>query len=143
MLNNNQKEKIRKIMLYEYALKERDGLAIDHTGKNFLIPTFPEIREIIFKQILELGFSKIEIVAPNKANCIIRVFQKLHYKYDSLIYNLYGAHCFTLKSGKWISTSISGNFEIDYSDFYSRHWLFQDEYIDFDLDFFDCYVKIS
>ena len=143
MLSRSQRESLRRICLFEYACREKKGQPIALNGSNFVVPSLNEVKESVFQEILKLGFSSIERVEPNKANCIIRVFQKLHYHYmDNLIYNIYGATCFTQRaSGQWV-TSPAG-FEIDYSKHIMRHWLCQDEYIDFDLDFFDCYVKVS
>ena len=146
MLSKSQKESIRRIGIFEYACRERKGHPITHEGKDFIIPAISEIKETAFQEILKLGFSNIEKVEPNKANCIVRIFKKLHYHYDNdLTYNIYGYTCFTLKAGSWVTHSLGAfqDFKIDYSKHILRHWLCQDEYIDFDLDFFDCYVKIS
>lgn len=143
MLNQEQRDAIRKITIHDYSYKEKNGKPIDEDGKEFIIPHLSELKKSIFEQILKLGFSKIERVHPLKANCVIRLYQKLHYVYeDDYIYNLYGAICFTKKSGIWIHSS-SSDFELNHSIYLLRHWIFQDEYIDFDCDFFDCYVKIS
>lgn len=147
MLSKSQRESIRRIGLFEYACKEKKGQPIALDGSRFIVPSLNEVKESIFEKILQLGFSSIERVEPNKANCIVRVFQKLHYHYDyDLTYNIYGATCYTLNNaGQWV-TRPSGeirDFKIDYSKHIIRHWLCQDEYVEFDLDFFDCYVKIS
>jgi len=147
MLSKKQKESIRRIGLFEYSCREKKGQPITLDGNNFIVPSLNEVKESVFQEILKLGFSKIERVEPNKANCIVRVFQKLHYHYDTdLTYNVYGASCYTLShTGQWV-TRPSGeirDFKINYSKYIIRHWLCQDEYVDFDLDFFDCYVKIS
>lgn len=143
MLSPNQRKSIRRIYLFEYACRERNGQPITLEGSSFVLPSLNEVKESVFQEILKLGFSNIERVEPNKANCIVRVFQKLHYHYrDNLIYNVYGASCYTLNNaGQWV-TSLA-DFKIDYSKYILKHWLCQDEYIDFDLDFFDCYVKVS
>lgn len=146
MLSIGQKKEIRRICFFEYACREKDGKPITDHDKEFVIPSLNEIKESIFKEILKLGFSSIERVGPNNANCIIRVFQKSHYHYDDVLtYNIYGAACFTQKSGQWVTSSFGGSqdFKINFSQYIVRHWLHQDEYIDFDLDFFDCYVKVS
>lgn len=147
MLTDVQKESIRNVDIYDYSLKEKKGKAINYDGKKFNIPSFVELKQIIISEILKLGFSKVEIVKPSKANCIIRVYQKLHYNYDfpgeTSTYNLYGAHCYTLKSGKWTTSAFQDDSIINFSEFIIRHWICQDEYIDFDCDFFDCYVQIS
>ena len=143
MLSRDQRQSIRRIYLFEYACREKNGKPISLNGNNFVVPSLTEVKESVFQEILNLGFTSIELVEPSKANCIIRVFQKLHYHYDvDLTYNVYGATCYTLNNvGQWV-TSIA-DFKIDYSKYILRHWLCQDEYIDFDLDFFDCYVKVS
>lgn len=147
MLTDLQKEQIRNVKLYDYSYKEKKGKAITDNGKQFIIPSFVELKQIIFSEIMKLGFSKIEIVKPSKANCIIRVYQKLHYNYDFPVetntYNLYGAHCYTLKSGKWTTSAYQDDAIINFSEFTIRHWICQDDYIDFNCDFFDCYVQIS
>lgn len=143
MLSKKQKESIRRISLFEYACKEKKGQPIALDGSNFIVPSLNEVKESVFVEIFKLGFSNIERVEPNKANCIVRVFQKLNYHYDyGLTYNIYGATCYTLNNaGRWVTSS--DEIEIDYSKHIITHWLCQDEYIDFDLDFFDCYVKVS
>ena len=150
MLTLNQKKLIRSIHLFKYATKEkRDGKPINWDGTRFVVPSLKEIELLIYEEILKLGFSKVERTSPKYANCIIRVFHKLHYPCDhssdwKCIYNIYGAACFTLVSGKWTSTGFDEKItEIDYSKWVIRHWICQDEYIDFDFDFFDCYVEIS
>ena len=150
MLTLNQKKLIRSIHIFKYATKEkRDGKAINWDGTRFIVPSLPEIEHLIYQEILNLGFSKVERTSPKYANCIIRVFHKLHYNYEDSggykeIYNIYGATCFTLISGKWCSTGFGEKVtEIDYSKYVLRHWICQDEYIDFSFDFFDCYVEIS
>lgn len=98
MLSKSQRESIRCIGLFQYACREKKGQPIALDSSNFIVPSFNEVKESVFQEILKLGFSNIERVGPNKANCIIRVFQKLHYHYDTdLIYNIYGFNCFTLK----------------------------------------------
>ena len=144
--SKSQIEQLRCIGLFEYACREQKGKPITYDGKEFVIPALNDVKESVFREILKLGFSSVERVEPNKANCIVRVFQKLHYHYDyDLTYNVYGAVCFTLKAGKWVTRPFGEirDFEIDYSKHIIKHWLCQDEYVEFDLDFFDCYVKVS
>lgn len=143
MLNSSQKEKIRSIKIYKLSCSEVNGKPIDEYGEEFVIPSFPEIEQSIIQKIRQLGFSKIERVSPSKANCIIRVYQKLHYEYYDDYYNLYGASCYTLKNEKWTEKVTNGEFEIDYSKHKVGHIVCQDERIIFDCNFFDCYVKIS
>lgn len=143
MLSKSQRESIRCINLFKYGCREKKGKPITLDGKEFIIPSLSEVIESVSQEILKLGFSNIERIKPNKANCIIRVFQKLHYHYDNdLTYNVYGYTCYTLNNaGEWVTSK--AHFKIDYSNHIIRHWLCQDEYIDFNLDFFDIYVKVS
>ena len=136
-------EKIRGVKIYEYASREIRGKAIDYKGKEFIIPQLSELKAEIFKKIYDLGFENIEIVSPNKANCLIRIFQKLHYEHDFSINNVYGVNCYVLKNGKWILESDGNEFPLDYSKEKIKHWICQDDYIVFDMDFLDLYVKIS
>lgn len=144
MLNNSQKEGIRELRIYNYSCKEKEGIPLDNKGNIFKVLTFTEILEELSKQILKLGFSKIERVEPKKANCLIRVYQKLHYKYDYYwIYNVYGGFCYTLKAGKWVTTNGFDNYEINYSKCITGHWIYPDEFVEFNCDFCDYYVKVS
>ena len=149
MLTRKQKEQIRAVSLFKFATKERQGKAFNWDWTRFIVPTLIEVEDLMCQEILKLGFSKVERVSPKRANCIIRVFHKLHYEYVHSrdwkeIYNIYGAACFTLNSGTWVSTGFGEKVtEIDYSKCVIRHWISQDKYIDFDFDFFDCYVEIS
>lgn len=136
-------EKISGVKIFEYASQERKGKAIDYKGKEFIIPQLSDLKAEIFKKIYDWGFEKIEIVSPNKANCLIRIFQKLHYKYDCSIYNVYGVSCYVLKNGKWMLESDGDEFQLDYSKEKIKHWICQDDYIVFDMDFLDLYVRIS
>lgn len=143
MLSNEQKERIRRIKIYKSSCSEVKGKPIDQCGREFVIPSFPEIEQIVIEEIIKLGFSKVERVSPYEANCIIRVYKKLHYEYDDDFYNIYGASCYTLKNGRWTETVFNGEFEIDYSKHKVGQWVCQDESIVFDCEFFDCYVKVS
>ena len=131
---------LEELQLFRCSSKEKEGKPVTYSGKEFVIPSFPEIKEEICKEVLKLGFSKFEIVKPSKANCIIRVFQKLHYQYEyNQIYNLYGAFCYVRSADGFKRQHCI----IDYSECVIKLWLFQDEYIDINCDFFDCYVKIK
>ena len=140
MLTGERKRILEDTTIFRCSSKDKNGKPVTFYGTEFIIPSFPEIKEEICKKILKLGFSNVEIVKPSKANCIIRVFQKLHYKYeDNQIYSLYGAFCYVRSAnGFEHQQSI-----LDYSECVIRYWMFQDEYIDFNCDFFDCYVKIK
>lgn len=160
MLSKEQKEKLRNINMYEISYIEKKGIAIiDRTiekkskrGKKtistieeeFIIPSPYQIIESIFKQILGCGFSKVERVSPDNANCIIRVFQKLHHEYEfGIVFNLYGADCFVKSSNGWISESDGSTFQLNYTEHLINQWIYQDEKITFKTDFMDVYVKVS
>ena len=155
MLSKEQKEKLRTIHIYEIACEEKNGIAIIRKRipkvnecyifeEKFIIPSPYQIAESVYKKILACGFSKVERVSPNNANCIIRVFQKLHHEYDiNHIFNIYGARCFVNNDRDWISECSLGTFHLDYSKCLISQWLYQDEKITFDAEFVDFYVKVS
>lgn len=141
MLNRRERENIRNISIFNHTCWERQGIPITYDGRAFTVPTHDQVRKIIFSQILNLGFTKVQRVEPSKADAIIRVYQKLHHYYDNTFcYNLYGACCYTQKNGKWVTYN---DIPIDYSNCLIRHYVYQDSYIDFDCEFFDIYVEIS
>lgn len=161
MLSKEQKEKLRNIHIYELACEEKNGVAIIRKSvpkvkrgketfstieEEFVIPSPYQITESIFKQILGCGFSKVEKVSPDNANCIIRVFQKLHHEHEfGVVFNLYGADCFVKSGNAWISECESrGNtFRLNYTEHLIDQWLYQDEKVTFKTDFMDVYVKVS
>ena len=163
MLSKEQKEKLRNIHMYEISFREKNGIAIiDKTVKkvskrdketistveeNFIVPTPYQILDSIFLQIVRCGFSKIERVSPDNANCIIRVFQKLHYKHRcGKVFNVYGADCFVKSDNDWISecSENHGNtFRLNHTEHLIDQWLHQDEKVTFETDFMDVYVIVS
>lgn len=159
MLSNEQKEILRDIHIYELTHEEKKGVPIitknvpktkngitkySTVVENFVIPNTYEIFETMSKKILDSGFSEVERVSPNDANCIIRIFQKLHYEYFyNYIFNLYGADCFVKDKKNWISHCSAGTFTLYYSKHIIRQWICQDESVYIDTDFVDFYVKVS
>ena len=159
MLSKEQKERLRSIQIYDLACEEKNGVAIIRKSvpkvkrgketfstveEEFIVPSPYQIAESVFKQILSCGFSKVEKVSPSNANCIIRVFQTLHYEYEfGQIFNMYGADCFVKSGIGWISECASGTFHLDYTKCLIGQWLYQDEKITFDAEFVDFYVKVS
>lgn len=160
MLSREQKENLRNIHIYDLSTEEKNGIAIiretiptakgakkkfNTIEKEFIIPTPYQLVENMSTKILASGFSKVERVAPSNANCIIRVFQKLHYKHEfDQIFNIYGASCFTKDTMGWISNSDCGEcYTLNPSRCLIGQWLYQDEKITFDADFIDFYVKVS
>lgn len=144
MLTAKQKETLRNIQIFEYSSREEDGKPITHNGQEFQMLTCEEIRRKIFNKFASAGFSKIKFVNPLFANCVVRVFVLKHCKIDDdLVYNIYGAQCFTRKNCRWISFTKGGGFELNPSNCVVRHWLFQDEYIDFEMEFFDTYARVK
>lgn len=160
MLSKEQKEKLRKIHMYEVSNEEKKGKAIVRKlvpkGKKdkekscwketiFKIPSTYEIFEDVIVRILANGFSKVERVAPANANCIVRVYQKLHYNYDSsMIFNLYGADIFVRHGSRWTSEceGTGREFYLDYTKCLVGQWLYQDEEVIFDTDFVDFYLRV-
>lgn len=141
MLNRKEREIVRNIVISQHSCWEREGVAITFDGRPFIVPTLDQVKEDIIEEILYRGFNKVERIKPTEADAIIRVYQKLHYKHhNGLVYNLYGGHCFTPKNGKWVTLE---DIPLDYSSCKIRHWICQDDYIDFECDFFDVYVVID
>ena len=159
MLSNKQKEKLRRIHIYALASEEKDGVAIirKQVSKGepskeeksiieevFVVPSTYEIAENVFKQILACGFSKVERVSPKDANCIVRVFQKLHHEYDSrTIFNMYGADVFVKNITKWTSEYCGECYTLDYAECSILQSLEQDEDVKFNAEFVDFYLKIG
>ena len=157
MLSKEQKEKLRKISIYASSSKEKNGVAIitktvskvkwgkkrfSHIEEVFVVPSCYDIAESVFKQILDSGFSKVERASPSDANCIVRVFQKLHYQYDpNMIFNMYGADVFCKEGEMWVASC--NCFTLDYEKCSMGERLNQSEVVFFDSDFVDFYVKVS
>ncbi len=141
---DKQLKDICKINMCEYRFF-RDDKKSEKERKNFVFPPFDELLHKARQAIKELGFDEINHVKPSSANCIIRVFMKKDYIYEcSEKHNIYGFACFIKNKGKWVSYSESGStYEIDFSKFIFRFWFFQDEYVDYDCDFMDCYLKVE
>ena len=159
MLSKEQKEKLRKIHIHEVSYEEKKGVPIVHklvqkAKRNkeeywkevvFKIPSTYEIFEDVIVRILANGFSKVERVAPANANCIVRVYQKLHYDYDSsMIFNLYGADVFVRHGSRWTSEceGAGREFYLDYTKCLVGQWIYQDEEVIFDTDFIDFYLRV-
>ncbi|MBO5141634.1 MAG: hypothetical protein J6C46_01315 [Clostridia bacterium] len=143
MLTAEQRLQIRNTQIYRYTTVEEDGVPVTNQGISFSMPDFDKIRDRMIEKLAKKGFSKFERVKPSKANCILRVFKITHEEYDGLMFNAYGAYCYTKECGKWFTLGNNGKIGISYSSFEIRHWIFQDEYVDLNFDFFDCYVKVS
>ena len=96
------------------------------------------------EKILSEGFHEVNRVSPDDANCIIRVFNKCHYPYsENSIHNLCGFLCFTKSSNSiWVSTPSTSPIELNFSKYIQRQYIFQDQYIDYNCDFFDSYVYV-
>lgn len=152
-LNEKQKDLLRQIKIYDYAFREnKRGQPLDSSGKKFMIPSWTDLFSDTCKSICQAGFSKVEQVVPDKANCIIRIFEKRHFNYENtccpIIFNLYGVLCFTKnEDGKWMTkNTLSGEggheFEINFSECFVITSLWH-ENIKIDVDFFDIYVVVS
>lgn len=147
-LTDQHKHIIRQIKMYAYSDTERDGKAYYKNNgeeKEFIIPQFGEILRIMFEGIREHGFTEITRCSPSEANCIIRVFQKLHHKYEwGLCFNIYGADCYTEINGIWKTSDGISDYILEYDRCRFQMHLLPDEVLRVnDADFVDCYVKIS
>lgn len=142
MFTKEQKENIRTINLFEEFYGNKKGVSF-HNKKKVHIPDVWELKEQVIKSIIEKGFSKVERVEPKNANCIIRIFnnRKVEFGRDVMT-NIYGFNCFVKEGGKWISESCN-KFEINFEKYEVGYWLCPDEYVTYDCDFVDFYVKIS
>ena len=136
MLSFNQKIAIQRIHIFESVVNKSNS----DSPTELVVPSFFKIKELILEKLKRHNISKIECVKPYKANCIIRVYQSINYKHESSIISLYGAKCYVKVNGVWTTNPSS---QIDFSHFTLRQYFFQDEYIDHDCEFIDCYVKIS
>lgn len=151
MLTNQQKEQIRKIKSYNIYFYEKKGVPINSSRHKIYAPNFLELRQKAFEELLKKGFSHITFVSPSEANCIVRVFKKEHYSLGlctGQIHNIWGFNCFVQEEdGTW--TSISGEdpfltkFEINFSEHKIIQWLYQDEAVTYNCNFFDSYIIIK
>lgn len=139
MLTATQKEAIQRINILETFTKTVNGRILTPGKKDIIVPTFFEIKKSILNKLQPVGLTTIECVKPYRANCIIRVYQNLDYQYESLILSVYGVKCYVKVNNIWTTAD---NSKIDFSSFTLRQYFFQDEYIDHNCEFFDCYVKI-
>ncbi|MCI8273103.1 MAG: hypothetical protein HFJ55_03355 [Clostridia bacterium] len=146
-LTRAQKHAIRKIRIYKSSYKERNGKPYYNENgeeKEFVIPQFGEILKEMFEKIKGAGFSEVERCSPQKANCIIRIFQDLHHKYSyDMCYNIYGANCYTNIDGRWQTGEGLDSYNIRYGSHKFRVVFYQDEYMSVDADFADFYVKVK
>ena len=146
ILSKAESAKIREVHFYRISFYEKNAIPIDNQGNIVNFPTLEELAKMAIEKILEAGFHEVKRVAPNDANCIIRVFNKLHYAYQENmdeIHNLCGFNCFSKKLCAWVSIADNGDeFNLDFSKCVQRQWIYQDEYIDYDCNFFDCYVYV-
>ena len=144
MLNNKLKEKIRKVNDFKYSLHEENSVPVTIDQKEFVIPSFIELRKSVIEQLLEIGFDSVEPIAPKYANCIIRVFKCLHLRYETSFCNAYGYCCYTRLDGEWLSASSSKDLvPINYSKHVQKLPLLSDECILFDTEFFDFYCFLD
>lgn len=140
MLTKNQREKIRSIADGKSFIEKKNDFNATSVRRND-VPDVFELREQAIEKIKELGFTEIIQVAPKNANCIIRVFSRFNLEHEiNEMYSIYGYNCYTKSKGIWITGK---DFEISFSKCKRICWIFQDEYVDFDCDFVDFYVKVS
>jgi len=141
MVTKEQKKKIRRINQFEAFYKEVEGIPFQ-SNQAVHIPDVWAIKQVAINRILKLGFDNVSTVEPKYANCIIRIFTKRHFKYEmGEIHNVYGFNCFVKENGIWLSES-NNLFKINFLKHVITCWLSQDESVDYDCDFVDCYVRI-
>lgn len=154
MLTEKQKEDIRLTYLNEMYFYEKKGVPIDENRKKVSIPDFLELRNQALEALQLKGFYNITFASPNKANCIIRVYKKVHFPFilcTGQLHNLWGFNCFVKESinGDDIWTSLSEEigghtkFSIDFSRHVLQKWFMQDELVCYTCDFFDTYIVIQ
>ena len=151
MMNLTEKQKtvIRQLRLLNYSDREKDGKAysvINGKTEEFIIPQFGEIQKEVINAIKKSStdITKVVNCSPEVANCIIRIFQDLHHKYEwGLCYNIYGARCYTKHYDTWFTSDGFYPERINYNRHLFRIQLGPDESLRVDADFVDRYVKIS
>ena len=128
---------------------ERDGKNYRYVNgrrEEFIVPQFSEILQAVYNKIHRAGFVKIEHCNPQNANCIIRVYQNLHCRFNFGTYYMYGADCFTNENGVWLTESYSKRpIALKYDHYEVFKFVIAEEKIKvkFKTEFMDCYVRIS
>lgn len=124
MLTNKQKETIRNLNIYQSAERVRNGMMIDGYGREMIFPSSDEIENMAFQKLIHAGFHFTR-VAPNKANCIIRISVVRHFSYDSeFTINYYEVNFYTRKKSTWIMIDgFKEEHEITYSTHTTRFYL--------------------
>ncbi len=146
MLTREQKQQLNELSYSQIFFSEHNGIPLDNVHREPVsIPDFTELQEYAFQTIRGLGFTSINLVMPWRANLIVRLFYKRHYPYDCLeMHNLYGYLCYTRSGLSWVTDSNRGNLVLfDPSKCVHRCWFYQDEYVDYDCNFIDFYLKIK
>lgn len=144
-LSRKQKEKIRNVSRYAYFHSESEKKDV---GKNLRvekesIPTPYQLRAELLDKLTQMDY-EYEFVSPTEANCIIRVYQNLHFADEGgSFYSIYGGNCFTKKGSKWWGTSDGVDFELSFEKDIHNVWLFQDECVEVASEFFDSYLSIK
>ena len=147
ILSKRDIKEIRNTHFYKIAYYEKKSIPIDGSGNKIFFPNLEKLQEMALKSLSEKGF-QIKRVAPNKANCIIRVFNKRHFPYDDYkneLHNVCGfdCFCFSKKLGEWTTFLNDDEVILDFSKWKIRQWLYQDEYVDYDCTFFDMYLLVT
>ena len=142
MVTKEQRDDIRSIKFYSEFVGTKEGISFDNK-KKVHIPGMLELKDMAFKRIIETGYSKIERVKPSLANCIVRVF---YWRQNGISKNVmscvYGYNCYVKENQKWL-TGLDGNLEINFSEHKIGRWVCPDDYIVYNCDFADFYVKIT
>ena len=151
-----QKDRIRRVHIFQISNREKCGTPVItkyiSSGENGSqqIPIDEEMRildpyelvKVVEKELRKCYVAEIEPASPIRANIIVRVYQKRHYKYDwGEIYNLYGADCYARKWFRWYTECDGKLYPLKRKENPIKFWLFSDEYIIFDTDFIDIYFR--
>ena len=151
-----QKDRIRRVHIFQISNREKLGTPVItkyiSSGKDGSqqIPIDEEMRildpyelvKVVEEELRKCYVAEIEPASPLRANIIVRVYQKRHYKYDwGEFYNLYGADCYVRSWFRWVTESNGNLYPLNRKENRIKYWLYPDEYIIFDTDFIDIYFK--
>lgn len=126
------------IQIWETTNEGKNG-AVEEIGDEIILPSFEELFEKTTQKLLEKGY-QIERIAPNKANCVIRVFKHECFETGVVLTYIYGVRTY-LKTFKGMISS--HNSFIDYKNHEIKLVFCQDEYTIVKPNFVDYYVKLT
>ena len=130
MLSTHEKNQFRvTIRGFNFSKKEKD--------EPVQIKSIESLKQEAFSKIREQGFSLIQQVPEDTADCIVRIY------YNETL-NISGYMCFTKKTKGFKTITLYGKKEpYCKSKCTIRLWKTDDEYIDLDCQYKDFFVKVS